>query len=131
MCQEYFFGFLDGNRRESTVYNSRNRERYDHKKIFLTAVGVSLAVHIAVLALAGFLGGGDSTGREDVFIVTLEKRPDFTAESSGSEGKAAAGPLEEIRERVRDGSVDTVSLDSTDTKYHPYLLQVKKRIGRQ
>jgi len=102
------------------------------KKIFLTAIGISLAAHIAVLALAGFLGGsGGMDEGEDVFTVTLERRPGRIAERHGSENKAATGLLEDIRERVRGGSVDTVDLDSTDTKYYPYLLQVKESIDEQ
>lgn len=100
------------------------------KKIFLIAVGLSLAAHIVLLALTG-LPGGESTDGEDVFSVTLEMRPDKTVESLGSEGRAAVGPLQEIRDRTVGDSVDTVALDSTDTKYFPYLLQVKEQIDRQ
>ncbi len=101
------------------------------KQIFLTTIAVSLAVHIVALALMGFLGGGGSTDAEDVFTVTFEKHPDRTAETQGSAGKAAPRLLADIRERTRGGSVDTVDLDNTDTRYYPYLLHVKESVDRQ
>ncbi|MDD5722948.1 MAG: TonB family protein [Syntrophales bacterium] len=100
------------------------------KKIFLTTIALSLAVHIAVLALVGFLGSSDGQDGEDVFTVTLERRPDGTAAKHGSEGGASAA-AEKLRERAKGNRVDTVDLDSTDTKYYPYLLHVRESIDRQ
>jgi TonB family protein len=101
------------------------------RKIFLTAVVLSLAAHIVVLALAGFLGE-DPADREDILAVTLERRPDTTTERQhADEVKTEPGPPEVVRERAGDDVADTVDLDNTDTKYYPYLLQVKESIDRQ
>jgi TonB family protein len=101
------------------------------KKIFLITIALSLAAHVVVLALVGFLGNKGSTDAEDVFTVTFEKNPARTVEMQDSEEKAMTRLLEDIRERTRGGSVDTVDLDNTNTKYYPYLLQVKESIDRQ
>lgn len=102
------------------------------RTIFLTAIALSLAAHVVILALAGFLGGGIPPAAEDtVFTVSLKRSPGRTVERHDGEGRATPVRLEEIRERARGDRADTVDLDSTDTRYYPYLLQVKERIDRQ
>ena len=101
------------------------------QKIFLVTVALSLLAHVVVLALAGFLVGSGGGTTEDAFTVTLEKRPDRTIETQLDENREATGRLENIRSRVRGDAVDTVDLDSTDTKYYPYLVHIKERIDRQ
>ena len=101
------------------------------RKIFLIAIGLSLAAHIAALSLTGFLGSEGPADGEDVFTVSFERRPGTTAEMHGIENTSAAGLPGDIRERAREGSVETVNLDSTDTRYFPYLFQVKESIDRQ
>lgn len=98
------------------------------RTIFLTAVALSLAAHLVVLALAGLLGGDVTAERDDLFTVTLMRSPDRTIQRHDNKDGAGPARLEEIRERVRATPVDTVDLDSTDTKYYPYLLRVKERI---
>ncbi len=100
------------------------------KKIFLITIMLSLAGHIVVLALSGFLGDGFSNGG-DVFTVSLEKRPGKTGNTPGSEEKTLRNSPENIRKSTRDGAVDTINLNNTDTKYYPYLLQIKERIDRK
>ncbi|MBW2596053.1 MAG: energy transducer TonB [Deltaproteobacteria bacterium] len=100
------------------------------KKIFVTAIVLSLAVHIVFLALSGFLGGFDNTDEEDVFTVSLEKRLNRTGEMRNNEEKTARDSLKNAGKSIRKGVVDTIALDSTDTKYYPYLLQVRENIDR-
>jgi len=102
----------------------------DTKKFFITTIALSLAAHIVVLALVGFLAHTGDTDTEEVYTVTFEKQPDRTAAAQEEEQEPKA-LLENIRSRARGGSVDTVDLDNTETKYYPYLLQVKERIDRQ
>ncbi len=102
------------------------------QKIFLTTIVLSLLAHIILLTLVGLIGGSRGMNRgEDLFTVTLEKSPDKIIESGSEQNQSAGGPLEDIRSRVRGDSVDTVDLDSTDTKYYPYLVHIKERIDRQ
>jgi len=101
----------------------------DTKKFFITTIALSLAAHIVVLALVGFLAHTGDTDTEEVYTVTFEKHPDRTA--AAQEEQEPKALLENIRSRARGGSVDTVDLDNTETKYYPYLLQVKERIDRQ
>ncbi|MBW2599360.1 MAG: energy transducer TonB [Deltaproteobacteria bacterium] len=101
------------------------------KKIFLAAIILSLAVHIVLLALSGFLGGYDGTDEEEVFTVSLEKHLNKTGETPDSKKNALRDSPENIRKSTGSGAVDTIALDSTDTRYYPYLLQVKKNIDRR
>ncbi|MBW2674329.1 MAG: energy transducer TonB [Deltaproteobacteria bacterium] len=101
------------------------------KKIFVTAVALSLAAHIVVLALASLPGDSAPEDGKNVFTVSLKRSLSRTVERHDRADKPESGPLEEIRERARGNAVDTVDLDRTDTKYYPYLLQVKERIDRQ
>ena len=100
------------------------------KKIFVITIILSLAGHIIVLALSGFLGGGFSNGG-DVFTVSLGEHPSKTGETHDGEKNASRDSSENIRKSTRSGATDTIDLDSTDTRYYPYLLQVKKNIDRK
>ncbi|MBW2632074.1 MAG: energy transducer TonB [Deltaproteobacteria bacterium] len=101
------------------------------RKIFVITIILSLAGHIIVLALSGFLGGNGHTDGGDVFTVSLEKRLNKTGETPNSEKNALRDSPENIRKSTRSGAVDTIDLDSTDTRYYPYLLQVKQSIDRK
>ena len=101
------------------------------KKIFLTAITLSLAVHIVFLALSGFLGDYDCTDKEDVFTVSLGQRLNRTDEMRDNEKKAACDLLKNGGQSTRNSAVDTIYLDSTDTKDYPYLLRVKENIDRK
>ncbi len=100
------------------------------KKIFLTAIILSLAVHIVFLALSGFLGDCDNTGKKDVFTVTLEKHLNKPGETRNNEKMAARDAPKNAGKSIRNSAVDTVDLDNTDTKYYPYLIQVRENIDR-
>jgi len=100
-------------------------------KIFPAAVALSLVVHVVILVLAGLSGGSGSTDGEDVFTVNIKQNPDKVIERNEGKNTMMALQLEEVRERARGDGIDTVALDKIDTKYYPYLLQVKERIDRQ
>lgn len=98
----------------------------------MTAVILSLAAHIIVLALAGFLGDSGGTDRgDDLLTVTLEKHPGGTVKKPGGPYEDEAGPPKDTPKHTEGALADTVNLDRMDTKYYPYLLQVKERIDRQ
>ncbi len=98
------------------------------RKIFLTAIAISLAGHIAVVALSGLINGGFPAG-EDVFSVSLESHPEKFEKTPAGEKDATHGAAEQhISQLNKINAVDTIDLDSTDTRYYPYLLKVKKSI---
>ena len=100
------------------------------KKIFIMTIALSLAAHIVALGLVGFLAHTGDTDTEEGYTVTFEKHPERTAAAREEEQEPKAR-LEDTRSRARGGSVDTVDLDNTETRYYPYLLQVKERIDRE
>ncbi len=99
------------------------------RKIFLTAIAISLAGHIAVVALSGLINGGFPAG-EDVFSVSLENHPEKLEKIPAGDKDATHGAEEQqhISKFNEIKVVDTIDLDSTDTRYYPYLLKVKKSI---
>ncbi len=100
-------------------------------KIFMMTVIFSLLAHIAVLGTAGFLEGNGATEAEDAFTVTLERNRDKKAEANSVEEK---NPVKPFKGKVKSpgySKVDTVDLESKDTKYRPYLLEVRKDINEQ
>ncbi|MBN2539219.1 MAG: energy transducer TonB [Deltaproteobacteria bacterium] len=101
------------------------------KKIFVIAIILSLAVHIVLLALSGFLRGHDGTDEEDVFTVSLELYPHRTGEKNNNEQKPASDSTKDTGQSTGNSTVDTIDLDSTDTKYFPYLLQIKEKIDER
>ncbi len=111
-------------------HDDRTVENMISKKIFVITVMVSLAGHIIVLALSGFLGDG-YTEVEDGFTVSLEKHLDTTVNKDRKEKKALQSSSDTIHKSAPDKTVDTIDLDSTDTKYYRYLLEVKKNIDRK
>jgi len=101
------------------------------KKIFVITIILSLAGHIIVLALSGFMGDNGHTDGENIFTVSLEKRLPKTVKTPSNEENALRDSHKNISKSARRGAVDTIDLDSTDTRYYPYLLQVKKNIDRK
>ncbi len=101
------------------------------KKIFVIAIVLSLAVHVVLLALSGFLRGHDGTDEEDVFTVSLEIRPHKTGEMRNNEKKTSPDSTKNAGQSTGNSAVDTIDLDSTDTKYYPYLLKIKEKIDER
>ena len=101
------------------------------KKIFVIAIILSLAVHIVFLALSGFLGGYDGTDEENVFTVSLEKHLNKTGEMNNSGKETAGDSVKNAGQSIKNSAVDTIELDSTDTKYYPYLAQIKEKIDER
>lgn len=100
------------------------------RKIFITTIILSLAVHVVLLALSGFLGGYGGTDEEEVFTVNLVRHLDITGETQKDEKETASDSLKSDGKSTGDGASDTIDLDSTDTKYYPYLIQVRENIDR-
>ena len=100
------------------------------KKIFVITIILSLAVHVVLLALSGFLGGYGGTDEEEVFTVNLVRHLSIPGETQNNEKETARDSLKNAGKSIRNGAVDTIDLDSTDTKYYPYLLQVRENIDK-
>ncbi len=100
------------------------------KKIFFAAVMLSLAGHIAFLALSGHLGDNDAREKKDVFSVSLVRNMNKPGEKYNYEDKTTPDSLKKSGRTVQNGAMDTIDLDSTDTKYYPYLVQVRENINR-
>ena len=101
------------------------------KKIFVIAIILSLAVHIVFLAFSGFLGGYSRTDEEDVFTVSLEKHLNKTGQMHNNEKKSSPDSPKNAGQSTGNSAVDTIDLDSTDTKYYPYLVQIKEKIDER
>jgi len=98
------------------------------KQIFMTTIAISLAAHIAVVVLVGFLVNNGPTDGEDAFSVTLWNRPTGADEGQNNQKETEGGSAQKAHTSAKKDAVDTVNLDSTDTKYFSYLLQVKESI---
>jgi len=97
------------------------------KKIFVIAIILSLAVHIVFLALSGFLGGYDGTDEEDVLPSAL-KTSEQNRRDEQQWKETAGDSVKNAGQSIKNSAVDTIDLDSTNTKYYPYLLQVRESI---
>ncbi|HOO89858.1 MAG TPA: energy transducer TonB [Syntrophales bacterium] len=97
------------------------------RKIFVIAIILSLAVHIVLLALSGFLRSHEGTDG-DVFTVSLDLHPYRSGETNNNEQKTSPDASKDAGQSAGKSAVDTIDLDSTDTKYYPYLIKIKESI---
>jgi TonB family protein len=99
------------------------------KKLFITTIVISIAGHLALLAMMGFTESTRYIGSSRIFKVHLEKQPDdLEKKTEIVKEKNPVPPPEETRENTVYEAEDTVDLDSTETRYHPYLVKIKSRI---
>jgi TonB family protein len=99
------------------------------KKILIISILISLASHVAMLCVTGFIDFQGKAHKEDVLIVTL-KEPTTNKDKITEEEKADK-PIYQVEEQVRNRRVkreETVDLGSIDIKYSSYLKRIKKKI---
>jgi len=106
------------------------------KKVLILSLGLSVAVHLAILLTTGLVDLRAREDSEDVLTVDLKKSVEKPR--SRQEGKKGATPRVPARLRHLAGSpptgemydADTVDLGDTNSPYTPYLKQLRRRIEK-
>ncbi|MEA3470196.1 MAG: energy transducer TonB [Thermodesulfobacteriota bacterium] len=102
------------------------------KRLFITAVVISLLGHMAILALTGLSEATLEIRSDRIFKVRLEKDPKNIEKKSEEREKIKKNVKpEEPTEEIAFEAEDTVNLDSTDTRYHSYLAKIKGMVERK
>jgi len=102
------------------------------KKLFITAIVISLLGHMAVLALTGLSEATLEIGSDGIFKVRLEKGPENIEKKNDKTEKIEKNSKpEEPSEEIVFEAEDTVDLDSTDTRYSAYLTKIKALVERK
>lgn len=95
------------------------------KRLFTTAILISLLGHIAILALTGLSEATLEIRSDSVFKVRLDEGPkNIERKSEEREVDETFKPKKEPEE-IFFQAEDTVNLDSTDTRYASYLAKIK------
>ncbi len=97
------------------------------KKILIISILISLASHVAMLCVTGFIDFRGKSRKEDVLIVTL-KEPMANKDKIKEEEKADKPVHQEEQVSRRVKREETVDLGSIDIKYSSYLKRIKKKI---
>jgi len=97
------------------------------KKILIISILISLASHVVVLCVTGFIDFRGKSRKEDVLIVTL-KEPAVNKDNLNNEEKADKPFHQEEQASRRMKREETVDLGSIDIKYLSYLKRIKKKI---
>jgi len=100
------------------------------KKILIIFVLISLASHVAVLSLMGFINMKGKSPREDILTVQLKDPPENIAEAAKTQekNKPATRSTQESADQGKRIREETVDLESFDNKYTPYLKKIKEKI---
>jgi TonB family protein len=100
------------------------------KKILLLSILISLASHMAVLALTGLINMQGKSPGEDVMTVQLKEYQEDIAQPTETKGKnkPATQPAQESDNHGKRIKEETVDLGSIDVKYTPYLKKIKEKI---
>ncbi len=102
-------------------------------RIFLITIVISLALHVALLAVAGFIDIGTSRTHSDPLIVSLEDPP-AGPDPVGTEEEVST-PSQDLSMNTSDnvGPIreDTVELDTMHSKYDIYLAYLRGKIERE
>jgi len=102
------------------------------KRLFITAIVISLLGHMAVLALTGLSEATLEVRSDSIFKVRLEKGPkDIEKKSEEREEIEESTKQEKPPEEIVFEAEDTVDLDSTDTRYYSYLAKIKALVERK
>jgi TonB family protein len=98
------------------------------KQLFLITILISLVGHITVFGLASLADIGSTINNDTLFTCNLQEESYFPKESTNSAGLFPEPSSEETVDVIENTHEDTVNLDSHDSKYRRYLVQVKKKI---
>lgn len=97
------------------------------KKLFTTAVVLSIVGHMAAFALSGMVEIRSSNDVKPAFTIQFED--DSTTAQNSSEPKDIVSPEESFKIPSKKKE-DTVELSNIDTKYASYLKPLKKKIEK-
>ncbi|MBN2516553.1 MAG: energy transducer TonB [Deltaproteobacteria bacterium] len=95
------------------------------KKLFITAVVLSVVGHMAVFALSGMVEIGSSNDVKRAFTIQFED--ESTTAHKSIDPKDIVSPEESFKNPTNKKE-DTVELGSNDTPYSSYLKPLKKKI---
>jgi TonB family protein len=102
------------------------------KRLFITAIVISLLGHMAVLSLTGLSEATLEIAGDSIFKVRLEKGPEnIENKSEEREEIEKSAKQEKQPEEIVFEAEDTVDLDSTDTRYYSYLAKIKALVERK
>jgi protein TonB len=104
-------------------------------KLFITAIVISVIIHMAILAVSGVLKIGGNSCTDTSFTVHLKKQPE-SLEKKGKPDNIIVTPeptLKTAESKIKDTEdrEDTVELGSKNTKYFSYLKQLKRKIANK
>ena len=100
------------------------------KKVVILSILISLASHVAMLSLTGFINMQGKSPQEEVLTIHLKDPPgDMNQNPEGKgETKPATPIVKENTDSYRKIREDTVDLGSIDARYTPYLKKIKQKI---
>ncbi len=100
------------------------------KQVVILSILISLASHVVMLSLTGFINMQGKSPREDVLTIHLKELPgDMNQNHEGKEETKPAPPIvKENTGQHRSTREDTVDLGSIDARYTPYLKKIKQKI---
>jgi len=102
-------------------------------KIFLITIAISLALHVALLAVAGFIEIGNRRIHSDPLTVSLEDPR--SVQDPLCDGEKSSTPLQDLSmntsDNIRPIREDTVALGTLHSKYDLYLAYLRGKIERE
>jgi TonB family protein len=100
------------------------------KKFMIFCISISLASHVVMLSLTGFVSLHGKTDREEVLTIHLKDSSENT--DINPEGKEAPNalpePVAEKADRYNRVQEDTVEIGNADVRYKSYLKKIKQKI---
>ena len=116
----------------SLEYDGGNGAYMISKKLFITAIVISVIIHMAILAVSGVLEIGRNSYTDTSFTVHLKEQsePLEKKEKLNNIIVAPEATFKTAGSKIGD-TEDTVELGSKNTKYFSYLKQLKKKIANK
>ncbi|MDO9585686.1 MAG: energy transducer TonB [Syntrophales bacterium] len=103
------------------------------KKILILPFAVSIISHALLLSATGLVDfGHGSRNKEDAFTVDLRKVEELKEAKAENENVKDGFPQLNSMKAAKNNGLpeETVSLNSSDKRYAPYLIKIKKKIGK-
>jgi TonB family protein len=100
------------------------------KKVLILSILISLASHVAMLSMTGFINMQGKSPREEVLTIHLKDPPGDMNQNPEEkiETKPVPPIVKENTDPYRSTREDTVDLGSIDARYTPYLKKIKQKI---
>jgi TonB family protein len=103
------------------------------KKIIILPLAVSIISHTLLLSATGLIDfGHGSRNKEDVITVDLRKVEELKEAQAENENVIDGfHQPNSVKDAINDGlSEETVSLNSSEKRYAPYLIKIKNKISK-